>query len=69
MRITGTLLTVAALAVGFVAVSFTGKARGQEGESDPAPDLRKAGVMDMDVDFLREKGGEEATLVFHESIV
>lgn len=53
MRITGTLLTVAALAVGFFAVSLTGTAQGQEGEGEP--ELGKAGVMEMDVDFLREK--------------
>jgi hypothetical protein len=51
MRITNTLLTGAALAAGFVAISLTGSASGEEEETA----LGSGGVMDMDVDFLREK--------------
>lgn len=50
MRIGNALLTGAALAAGFVAVSLTGSARGQDTESGLT-----GGIMDMDTDFLREK--------------
>ena len=53
MRITNALLTGAALVCGFAAIAITTRASGQEGGAK-APDTA-GGVMQMDVDFLREK--------------
>jgi hypothetical protein len=59
MRITNTILTGGALLAGFAAISFTTQASGQDavpGEEAPGAEVLGGGdIMEMDVDFLREK--------------
>ncbi len=59
MRAATLLLTGTALLAGFAAVSLTesfcGRASGEEGDANGPPQATSGGIMEMDVEFLREK--------------